>query len=75
MTPDPLTVTPDTPAYIAAEILASYKFGALPVLKDGELVGIVSVTDFLNHFSADRPERPVRSFEPAVVLAGSPGED
>ena len=56
MTPNPLTVTPDTPAYRAAEMLSAYKFGALPVVENGELVGIISVTDYLDHFAAERPE-------------------
>jgi acetoin utilization protein AcuB len=56
MTPNPLTVTPDTPAYRAAEMLSAYKFGALPVVENGELVGIISVTDFLDHFAAARPQ-------------------
>ena len=56
MTPNPLTVTPDTPAYRAAEMLSAYKFGALPVVEKGELVGIISVTDYLDHFADERPE-------------------
>ena len=48
MTPDPITVTPDTPAYRAAEILSIYQFGALPVVEHEDLVGIISVNDFLN---------------------------
>jgi acetoin utilization protein AcuB len=55
MTPDPITVTPDTPAYRAAEMLSAYKFGALPVVEGGALVGIISVTDFLDQFAAQRP--------------------
>lgn len=53
MTPDPVTVTPDTPAYRAAEILSMYKFGALPVVEDDKLVGILTVTDFLDYFAAN----------------------
>ncbi len=49
MTRDPLTVSPDTPAYIATEMLSIYKFGALPVVEEEILVGIVTVTDFLDH--------------------------
>ncbi len=56
MTPDPMTVTPDTPAYQAANMLSIYKFGALPVVDDSELVGIITVTDFLNYFAAQQPE-------------------
>jgi acetoin utilization protein AcuB len=55
MTPDPMTVTPETPAYQAASMLSSYKFGALPVVDNGELVGIVTVTDFLNYFATHHP--------------------
>lgn len=55
MTPDPITVAPDTPAYRAAEMLSAYKFGALPVVDNGELVGIITVTDYLDRFAAGQP--------------------
>jgi acetoin utilization protein AcuB len=55
MTPDPITVTPDTPAYRAAEMLSAYKFGALPVVDEGNLVGIITVTDYLDRFAAGQP--------------------
>lgn len=55
MTPHPITVTPEVPAYRAAEMLSVYKFGALPVVDQGELVGIITVTDFLNRFAASQP--------------------
>jgi len=54
MTPNPVTVTPDTPAYRAAEMLSIYKFGALPVVDNGKLVGIVTVTDFLDFFATNQ---------------------
>lgn len=47
MTENPITVTPNLPLYRAAEMLRAYKFGALPVVDDGRLVGIISVSDFL----------------------------
>jgi acetoin utilization protein AcuB len=53
MTPNPVTVTPETPAYRAAEILSMYKFGALPVIERDTLVGIITTTDFLDYFSAN----------------------
>ncbi len=56
MTPDPMTVSPDTPAYQAANMLSSYKFGALPVIDNGTLVGIITVTDFLNYFAMQQPQ-------------------
>lgn len=55
MTPDPLTITPETPAYQAANMLSIYKFGALPVVDEGVLVGIITVTDFLNYFANQHP--------------------
>lgn len=56
MTPDPMTIAPDTPAYQAANMLSIYKFGALPVVDNGVLVGIITVTDFLNYFAMQQPE-------------------
>ena len=59
MTPNPITVNSKMPAYRAAEMLSAYKFGALPVVDNGDLVGIITVTDFLNRFAAQQPARPV----------------
>jgi len=56
MTLNPLAITPDTPAFQAAKMLATYKFGALPVVENGELVGIVTVTDFLDWFADQQPK-------------------
>lgn len=56
MTPEPMTVSPDTPAYHAANLLSIYKFGALPVVDNGTLVGIITVTDFLNYFAIQQPD-------------------
>lgn len=55
MTPSPRAVNPDTPIYETAEILAKYKFGALPVVEGEELVGIITVTDLLEQMAL-RPE-------------------
>ncbi len=50
MTSDPMTVDADAPAMEAAEMLRKFKFGGLPVLRDGKLVGIVTVSDILNSY-------------------------
>jgi len=42
-----LTVTPETSIWDAARILRERKVGALPVLQDGHVVGIVSTSDLL----------------------------
>ena len=49
MTPNPITISPNTPAYRAAEMLSIYKFGGLPVLENDTVVGIITVTDFLDY--------------------------
>lgn len=46
-----LTVEPDTSAADAAGIMADNKVGALPVVKNEKLVGILSATDILRVFS------------------------
>lgn len=61
MTPNPITVSPNTPAFRAAEMLGMYKFGAMPVVDEGELVGIITVTDFLEHFVENFSETVVES--------------
>ncbi|MCP5097789.1 MAG: CBS domain-containing protein [Chloroflexi bacterium] len=59
MTPNPITVAPETPAYRAAEMLRTYKFGALPVVDEESLVGIITVTDFLDHFISNHSQTTV----------------
>jgi len=44
---NPVTVTDETRLLEAARTLHTTKFGALPVLRDGRLVGIVTDTDLL----------------------------
>jgi len=48
MTPAPLTITPDAPIAEAARLMRNHKVGGLPVLSDGQLVGIVTETDLLD---------------------------
>lgn len=49
MTADPVTVSPATPIVEAAKLMRDKKFGGLPVVADGRLVGIVTETDLLNY--------------------------
>ena len=46
MTYEPITVSPDATIGEAARLIVEYKIGALPVIEDGELVGIITETDF-----------------------------
>ncbi len=62
MTRDPLTATPTTPLREAAAILHEKKLGCLPVVEDGRLVGILTVTDLLGvllRFLGAAQESPV----------------
>jgi acetoin utilization protein AcuB len=47
MIKDVITATPDMPMERAALTLHDNKIGALPVLKDGKLVGIITTTDLM----------------------------
>jgi len=50
MTRNLVTVEEDTPLEEAARIMADHKIGALPVLRDSELVGIITETDLFKIF-------------------------
>jgi acetoin utilization protein AcuB len=59
MTKKPYTVSLGTPVDEAALIMREKKIGALPVVQDGKLVGIITETDILDAFldavGIDRP--------------------
>lgn len=50
MTSNPLTITLQDSAAHAAKLLRAHKFGALPVMEDGRLVGIVTTSDILGNY-------------------------
>jgi len=50
MTRSVITVGPDRPAREAARLMLDHKIGALPVLDDGRLVGIITETDIVRAF-------------------------
>jgi len=45
-----VTISSDAKAYEAASIMVGRKIGALPVVKNEELVGIIMTTDVLRAF-------------------------
>lgn len=45
MTPEPVTITPDTPVMDALKIIKEHHFRRLPVVERGELVGITTRKD------------------------------
>lgn len=54
MTPNPQCVSSNTPLHEVADLLSLNKFGAMPVVDEGKLVGMISYIDFLRHYAANR---------------------
>jgi len=50
MTRDAITVSENTPLEEAARIMVENKIGGLPVMRDGELVGIITESDLFKIF-------------------------
>ena len=53
MTPDPQCVSSNTALHEVADLLSLNKFGAMPVVDEGKLVGMISYIDFLKHYAAN----------------------
>lgn len=82
MTHAPFAIAPDTSIAAAARILRDRKFGCLPVVERGELVGVLTEHDLLRAFlslsGADQPGYEVTALAPdgsdvlgsMVALAG-----
>jgi acetoin utilization protein AcuB len=49
MSPNPVTVAPETPVVDAAKLMRDRKIGGLPVVVEGRLMGIVTETDLLDY--------------------------
>jgi CBS domain-containing protein len=47
MTPDPVTLTPDSNIETVAALMVDHNFHTLPVVEDGRLVGVVGKEDIL----------------------------
>ena len=57
MTADPITVGSGTEVQAAAKLLLQHAVSALPVLDNGQLVGILSEKDFVRYFARGKPEQ------------------
>jgi CBS domain-containing protein len=53
MSPDPVTISSTATISEAVKVFNEKKFLALPVVDNGELVGIVSVKDVIHYISSD----------------------
>ncbi|RDI96614.1 CBS domain-containing protein [Meiothermus sp. QL-1] len=56
MTPDPITIGENLPLQAAAKLMLEHKVGGLPVVREGQLVGIVTVSDVLRAYLAREAE-------------------
>ncbi len=52
MSSNPVTVSPMTPLEEVANLLQKYKIGAIPVVEEGSLIGIITETDLFRAFRA-----------------------
>ena len=53
MTRDVVSIDPEATAQMAASLMVEMKFGALPVARNGKLLGIITETDLLRYFSKE----------------------
>ena len=56
MTVSPLTTTPETPIETAATLMCVHKVGALPVLRERHLAGIITESDIFRAFASLFPD-------------------
>ncbi|WP_051376339.1 CBS domain-containing protein [Bradyrhizobium sp. USDA 3256] len=57
MTPSPITVDEDTPLEQVVELMESHGVTRFPVMRDDELIGMVTRTDFMTAVAKLRPDR------------------
>ena len=64
-----VTVSPEASIKQAARMMAERKIGCLPVIDQGDLIGLITETDVLRHFAGVEPvvERAPRPAHPANV--------
>lgn len=65
-----VTIRPGDTVAVAVTRLRQHDIGALPVVDEGRLVGMVTIRDLLGH----PPYRPVREIMAATVVAVAPSE-
>jgi CBS domain-containing protein len=72
------TIGPDEPVLVAIQMMADKHIGALPVMRDQELVGIVSERDYARKvilLGRSSSETPVWQIMSSPVKTVSPDED
>ena len=67
MTRNIKTIEPDTPLPAIESLMVTYDVGRLPVLEQGQLMGIVTRTDVLRQLHQDRDERDTATDKKALT--------
>lgn len=61
MTTNPFVIDPEASVVEAAKRMVEYKIGCLPVIEQGELIGLITETDLLMCLSGMQSPRSVRT--------------
>lgn len=73
MTPGVITVSPEDAPQKVAEIMVKNRISGVPVVEEGEVIGIVTKTDLLKFFSRKfRKKVPVKTLMTADVITTTP---
>jgi acetoin utilization protein AcuB len=70
MTRDVITATEDTTFEEVARLMAEKKIGGVPIVKSGEVVGIISATDIFNLFL-----EVLGAYEPGIRISAFIGQE
>lgn len=63
MTPDVICATPDTPLPELVRLMLEHRISALPIMDDGDIIGIVTEGDLLRRAEIDTEPHPSRWLE------------
>jgi len=72
MTKKVITVAPEDPIIKAARHFAKGKFGSMPVVEKGEIVGIITIVDLLNRYLIPLLEEIPQQAEANEILPPEP---
>lgn len=69
MTSDPVTIAADAPVSKAAELMLKHNIRRLPVIRDGELAGLISVADIIHAIAQLRIKEEIKDLYTSKTFA------
>jgi len=69
MTSDPVTIAPDAPVSKAAELMLKHNIRRLPVVRDDELVGLISIADLIHAIAQLRIKNEIKDMYTSKTFA------